>query len=280
MSPGRPLPRPLLAVAAALCAAVGLVPNRAEGLLSGAQQGDPVPAPSPTIVAENVLLRDALTRNAAAMGGEERLDALRAVRFTVHAESLGDDGEWTQAPAVTFAFQRRGEYRFRIDDHHEGRPIVKLGRASAVRVFVDGQPTALPELLQGARFESAAVGELVEMWLGMTSGRLLIADEGRRKRDGREVHAMRVRAAGEGSGRVLQLFLDAETGLASRLDEYDPNTGLRHQTTRFLEWPQAREPKLPARVEMSARDGVVRVRWQIRDVAFDPELPDGYFERP
>ncbi len=257
---------------------------------AGVQDGPPPPAPPPQqgqgqgqgnsqVVPVNQTVIDLLARQIESQGGIDRMQALRVVAFDLKL-ATAIDGEWTEQPPMSIALERGDPpRRTRIDDTLEGRKLVKFTNDREVRVFVDGVATELPDLVAGAKLESALLAETIEFILSLGFGRVAVGDEGVKRRDGADYHALRVRMEG-GTERLMELFLDRETGLPQRLDVFHPGTGRRVESGRFQGYAKGTGPKLPAELVFTDRDGKPLSRWRLLNVRFDPELAAGFFEQP
>jgi hypothetical protein len=249
--------------------------------------------PPEVISSARGMQRQTLARFAAAHGGPERLEALSTLAFSLvpaRRQAPGENGdqEPEEAPLVDddplgIELRWRPDPRLvRVEDHLEGRPLIKISSTDVSRAWMDGLPTGLPDIVQGAQYEARLLLLYLELILGLTDGRLEVEPESPRTRDGVGYLCLRAQLpSGESGGLPHVVYLHPETGLVERIDAFDGATQRRVGTVLVQGYGEVTgEPRLPERLVFLDRSGRAASRWTFEQRRINPELAPERFQGP
>jgi len=218
---------------------------------------------SSAVVAQDRAPRGALDRCAEALGGRERLAAVKSLRKVYKARMAGLDGrleEWST---------KDGSFRMRLD----------LGVVEIVRAY-DGN-TAWQRDQNGAVARMSGPELLDLVWQGYWATWSCLLDgrvRGHARDLGDEAGAHKVELAPEG-GRKTTVWFDAKTGLPARTEA---PSGDQLQVTRFSDWQRHDGIQFAGKVEQVVGKGKAAqvATYELETVEVNAKPPAGTFGKP
>lgn len=264
-----PTPLPLRLPARARTLAIALLASAGTlGGIAASADARPVgrPASAPALdPAVELLIRAHLE----AMGGLERLDAIRTLRMTGSFEIGGEDAAFIQ--------ERSRPDRVRFEFATPGEPPTVLASDGEVSWQLDsalaGDVDVLPAE-QADRYgrQTAIDGPLVGAWRG---GRP-IERVGRERLGDREVHRLRVRWD---NGEHADLFVDAASHLLLRMDDHWQIGGkVAVIELRFADYRPVAGVAVPFEIEQRTSQG--SWRWVAATVDSNVAIADSRYRPP
>ena len=214
-----------------------------------------------------------------AHGGEATFQGLRDLGFRLVPMSLVK-GEEVPEPSLQVDVQYGvEERRVRVEEEVDGKRLVKLSDGLTGRVWVDGQPVEVPELIAGAREEALLFFAYFDLLYGLEAPDVAHKLEGVKTRDGQQYLTVHVEFhASRQIYSAFRLYFNSETALIDRIDVFDLRTLKRLYTVKLSEYKDLGGLKFPGRFAFVSVDGKPLKAWRLEAPAHNRGLAPEHFQ--
>ncbi|QDU69217.1 hypothetical protein [Engelhardtia mirabilis] len=224
-----------------------------------------------------------------AHGGQERVEALKGVRFELTQVTMPAPTEADPEPApvsaepVRFSIQYAGDggRLVRLEQRAGESDLVRLASGGGASVWIDGEARSSAELGLEAQGMAAEMFVVLDLVWGMVNGQVVSEPSGRKRRDDVDYLTARVTFPPSRSvPSIYLLYVNPKTGLVDRADVFDEKSLRRMATISFGGYVALDGPQVPTQITFSDRDKRPLVRWELSGAEINPTWPEGHFERP
>jgi hypothetical protein len=214
-----------------------------------------------------------------AHGGEAAFQGLRDLGFRLVPLGLVD-GEEVAEPSLQVDIQYGVEERqVRIEEQVDGKQLVKLSDGLTGRVWVDGQPVEVPELIAGAREEALLFFAYFDLLYGLEAPDIAHKLEGVKTREGQQYLTVHVEFhASRQVYSAFRLYFNSETALIDRIDVFDLRTLKRLYTVKLSEYKDLGGLKFPGRFAFVSVEGQPLKAWRLEAPAHNRGLAPEHFQ--
>lgn len=225
----------------------------------------------------------------ATQGGQERVEALVGFDFSLVDVTIEppeqEDGEAVERPRPPIRVsvgidpsERRVRMEERLDLGQGEVELVRVAAPDGLRVAIDGIDRPSQQLALEGRAQAAELLLVLDLQWGVLLGQVIASADAPRTRDGVEYDCLQARfGEGRGIADPFRLYLDRQSGLVRRVDQFDVADRRRKATLLFDEFVVVDGFSLPTRVQFLDRERIVRRRWELDFQAVDPDWPADHF---
>ncbi|MHC4892207.1 MAG: hypothetical protein ACYTFV_02375 [Planctomycetota bacterium] len=225
----------------------------------------------------------------ATQGGQERVEALVGFDFVftdIDVEApLEEGGEAREIPGEPIRMSiglnptdRRVRMAQTLRSGDNTQELVRIAASDGMGVFIDGESRSSDQLAAEARDIALQVLVVLDLQWGLLNGQVSATDDGARTRDGVEYDSVRVLfPESRGMQDPFRIYMDRETGLVRRADQYSALTSRRRATLFFESWAVVDGLHLPQRVSFFDRDRQLERIWTFEGFEVDPEWSEDHF---